>query len=147
MGDRKTMSRKKMAGQTVIETVLMLLFLLMIFFLIAEFARAWYLKNSLNNAVRVAVRAAIVDSDLALVSDDPCPSGNAIANIVCGSPGIANTSATVVSVQSTDNDSSGDITSGDTITVTAEADFVALIPFIENLLPKKAASEATMRHE
>src|SRR3989304_2447402 len=51
-------------GQTVIETVFMLIILLAIFLLIAEVARAWHLKNSLNNAARVGARFAVVRATL-----------------------------------------------------------------------------------
>jgi len=51
-------------GQTVIETLFMLIILLAIFLLIAEVARAWHLKNSLNNAARVGARFAVVQTDL-----------------------------------------------------------------------------------
>jgi Flp pilus assembly protein TadG len=47
-------------GQTIIETALMMILLLMFFFGIAEIARAWWAKNALNNAARVGVRVAIV---------------------------------------------------------------------------------------
>ncbi len=47
-------------GQTLIETALVLLLLLIILIGIAEFARAWYTKNSLKNAARQGARVAAV---------------------------------------------------------------------------------------
>lgn len=55
---------KNEKGQTVIETALMMILLLVLIFGIAEIARAWWLKNQLNNAARVGVRVAIVDSTI-----------------------------------------------------------------------------------
>jgi Flp pilus assembly protein TadG len=51
-------------GQTVIETALMIMLLFILFFGIAEIARFWWLKNQINNAARVGVRVAIVDTTL-----------------------------------------------------------------------------------
>jgi hypothetical protein len=49
-------------GQTIIETALLIILLLMLFFGIAEISRAWWLKNALNNGAIVGVRVAIVES-------------------------------------------------------------------------------------
>jgi hypothetical protein len=51
-------------GQTVIETALMIFILFILFFGIAEIARFWWIKNQVNNAARVGVRVAIVDTTL-----------------------------------------------------------------------------------
>lgn len=56
---------KKQEGQTVIETALIMLLILMLFFGIAEIARAWWLKGQLNTAARVGGRVAVVQSSLA----------------------------------------------------------------------------------
>jgi Flp pilus assembly protein TadG len=85
-------------GQTVIETALLILLLFVLFFGIAEVARFWWLKNQINNAARVAVRVAIVDTTLTAAqsnalagtcsySGGSCtasPSGN-IQNAACSS--------------------------------------------------------------
>jgi hypothetical protein len=51
---------KRTEGQTLIETAIVLFLLLLILLGITEFARAWYTKNSLKNAVRHGVRIAVV---------------------------------------------------------------------------------------
>ena len=153
----KNRYNRKGRGQTVLETVFMLAFLLFLFFLIAEFARAWYLKNSLNNAVRVAVRAAVVDANLVKVDDKQCPTSSDIANIVCLSPGVSNSVATHVTVTFSDDDGNGGLSSGDTVTVSATADFSTLFPvFFEEevpgpkpsvFMPDSVSSVASMRYE
>lgn len=52
------------AGQTFVETVFMLAFLLMLVFFISEVAVLWFVENSLNNAARVGARFAAVQPDL-----------------------------------------------------------------------------------
>jgi hypothetical protein len=54
--------RNSHKGQTIIETALMIMLLFILFFAIAEIARFWWLKNQINNAARVGVRVAIVDT-------------------------------------------------------------------------------------
>lgn len=51
-------------GQALIETALILPLLLFIFIGIFEFGRAWYIKNTLNNAARIGARTAIVQANL-----------------------------------------------------------------------------------
>jgi len=137
----------KTRGQTVIETVLMLLVLLMIFFVIAEFSRAWYLKNSLNNAVRRAVRTAVVTPDLTTITN-ACPMpGNLIVNAVCTSPGVPNTSTTKVTLQVITDTPPAGISTGDIIEVNVRAGFNTLVPALLPFMPKSAYSAAAMRYE
>ena len=146
-----TGTRGRKGGQTVIETVLWLLFILFVIFFIVEGARAWYLKSSLNNAVRVAVRQAVVNPNLGtlLIANEPCPSGNEIVNTVCTSPGVPNTAKTKVSVVLLPPDigPSGPST-GDIIRVNATTVFESVVP---NLLPVfhgiNVSSSAAMRYE
>jgi Flp pilus assembly protein TadG len=152
MEDDKTISCQKGRGQTVIETVLMLLFLLVLFFMIAEFARAWYLKNSLNNAARVGVRVAIVTPDLAEIAETPCyAASGAVLNAVCDSPGLSNMTEVTVSVADDVppalGNNNGFASTGDTIKVGLKSDFETIIPIMQNLVPESAASEASMRYE
>ena len=137
------------SGQTIIESVFMVIFLLILFFLIAEFARAWYLKNSLNNAVRVAVRAAVVRQDLGsyLINSDTCPSGNPIVAKVCDSAGMPDPAdyATTVGVFYTETEAPPGLSSGDIITVEARTDFHGIA--LGFLLPDYASSSASMRYE
>lgn len=151
---KKTENNKagKSNGQTVIETIFMLTILLMIFFMIAEFARAWYLKNSLNNAVRVGVRVAVVTASLPSggISDTTCPAsgttGDAVIDAVCTSPGVPG-GETVVSVIVTDDNGISGLNAGDTITVNARANFATVVPGLLTFMPTGASSSATMRFE
>jgi Flp pilus assembly protein TadG len=136
-------------GQTVIETVLMLTLLLVIFFMMAEFARAWYLKNSLNNAARVAVRIAVVANGLDEVEGNcGATGGNEILDAVCSSPGVPNNETTdvTVDVDVTGGIDSTKLDSGDTVTVGVRADFVAITNLL-SFLPTAASSSAAMRYE
>lgn len=144
--------KKANSGQTIIESIFMIIFLLILFFIIAEFARAWYLKNSLNNAVRIGVREAVVmqDLDLYLTSSTgvPCPSGNPVAAKVCDAAGMPDPVdyATTVGVFLTEDvDSNGEPDPGDTITVEARTEFRGIA--LGFLLPDFASSSASMRYE
>jgi Flp pilus assembly protein TadG len=135
------------SGQTIIESVFMIIFLLILFFLIAEFARAWYLKNSLNNAVRVAVRVAAVTQDFTIPHNEPCPSSHPVLTKVCDSAGIpdpADYTTTVGVFLTEDVDPSG-LSSGDTVTVEAKTEFRGIV--LGFVLPDFAASSASMRYE
>ena len=61
MGGRFTRNRK---GQSIVEFALVVPMLIMLVFGIAEFGRAWMVKNILTGAAREAVRVAIVQTDL-----------------------------------------------------------------------------------
>jgi len=149
-------SKRNNAGQTVIETVFMILILLTIFFVIAEFSRAWYLKNSLNNAARTGVRVAAVTSGIAtgqLTRPDPLPencdslTGNArVACAIYKSPGIGEADATLT-VDVTGGFLPGVLDQGDIVTLDITSPFDCLVPLVESLLPDSAGSGSTMRHE
>jgi hypothetical protein len=145
----KLTDKSKHGGQTVIETVLMLFFLLVLFFLIAEFARAWYLKNSLNNAARVGVRVAVVTPDLSAGSTICGSASGPVFEAVCSSPGLTNTTAVELSIiDDVDPPASPYASSGDTIKVALEDNFEtfvpAVIPALEDI---SVIAEASMRYE
>jgi len=82
-------------GQTLIETAIILVLLLLIVFGITEFARAWFTKNSLKNAARQGARVAAVTSQLNLpitpfACNDitVCPNSDVIINATCCQPGV-----------------------------------------------------------
>jgi len=115
-------------GQTLIETAFALILLLTITLGGIEFARAWYVKNSLKNAVRHGARLAVVTLGISDVTGQTCenttcpastpPSNsNEIIDAVCCSPGVPKTANTSVDLQITDDDSSGGLNAGDTVTV------------------------------
>ena len=92
-------------GQTLIETAVVLLILLIIVLGLAEFARAWFLKSSLKNAVRQGARVAVVitpatglsPTSFQCTSTTACPNTNVIINAVCCQPGVK--SGTSVTLQ------------------------------------------------
>jgi Flp pilus assembly protein TadG len=143
------------SGQTVIESIFMIIFLLALFFFIAEFARAWYLKNSLNNAVRVAVRQAAVTPGLAngtgtitdTASCNALPGGDIgdVMSAVCSSPGVPDSADTQVALIREDDQLPANFGSGDTVTVEARSQFRGVA--IGFILPDSAASSASMRYE
>jgi Flp pilus assembly protein TadG len=147
----KNIDREK--GQTLIETALIMILLLVLFFGVAEIARAWWLKNQLNNAARVAVRVAIVTDPLADISPVSCTSANAIVVAACNSitNGALRDSAEV-ELTTTDDNGSGDVDSGDTVTVTVTGDFESVVPGLAGFYglfrsEYNMTSRATMRYE
>jgi len=81
-------------GQAIVETALVLLILFMLLFAITEFARAWFTKNSLKNAVRQGARVAAVTPNVSDIPDtqcpttEPCTHADPIIYAVCCQPGI-----------------------------------------------------------
>ena len=149
MDTGKNRYNRRGRGQTVIETVFMLVFLLFLFFLIAEFARAWYLKNSLNNAARVGVRVAVVTQELSNISGDCSGSGSdPVLEAVCSSPGLTDTTQVTVTIDFDEAEPTAPpASSGDTVTVSLSADFTTFVPLLDSLVPEKAVSGASMRYE
>ncbi len=145
MDTGKNRYNRRGRGQTVIETVLMLMFLLLLFFLIAEFARAWYLKNSLNNAARVGVRVAVVTPNLSEISETTCPGSGPVLDAVCSSPGLTDTTVVTVTI---DPPAAPYASSGDTVTVSLSADFTTFADYLLGpFVPEEVFSEASMRYE
>ncbi len=139
---------KQRDGQTVIETVAMLLILITIFVLIAEFARAWYQKNSLNNAARVAVRTAAVDSETTGLDEAPCGTDNYIVELVCGSPGVPDNPSTTVTIAINEVSTDGtESNPGDTVSVLVNTAFSNLFPELLKFIPTRLSSKASMRQE
>jgi hypothetical protein len=84
---------RKQTGQTLIETALILFLLLLILLGITEFARAWFVKNTLKNAVRQGARVAAVTPRNNFLTafnciNPTCPDANVIRNAVCCQPGV-----------------------------------------------------------
>jgi Flp pilus assembly protein TadG len=112
-------------GQALVETALILILIMMISLAITEFSRAWFTKNSTKNAVRQGARTAAVTDNLtpfgltACPIADPCSSANEVLEAVCCESVGVKRAHTQVSLTFDDKDSSGDITTGDAVTVTA----------------------------
>lgn len=90
---------KHIRGQALVETALVLVLLLVIFLGISEFARAWYVKNSLKNAVRAGARVSAVTptpflnlsfmcTSAIIDSCSTTPPGDPIERAVCCQPGM-----------------------------------------------------------
>ncbi|HZX34888.1 MAG TPA: TadE/TadG family type IV pilus assembly protein [Thermodesulfobacteriota bacterium] len=150
--------RKDESGQTTVETVLVIIVLFIMLFGIVEWSRAWWTKNSLNNAVRVGARTAAVTTSITLApvlqACSPTP-GNAIIAKVCASSGVPKTATTLVIISGFDENSSGgpNLDEGDTVTVRVEAVFDGAVPglsaisfgFVPDALD--LVSQASMRYE
>jgi len=105
----------KHRGQTLIETALILFILLLLLLGIAEFARAWYTKNSLKNAARQGARIAVVTPNLTDRSGT-CPSGDPVIRAVCTSPGVRNDGRTTVVIDVEGKSGASVAATGDTVT-------------------------------
>lgn len=117
---------KNRKGQTLIELALIIALLSAILLGITEFARAWFTKNSLKNAVRQGARVAAVTPATDLPSTSfpcnvTCPDANPIINAVCCQPGVkADTSVTLSCFDVGGNSiDCNEITSGGTVKVSA----------------------------
>jgi Flp pilus assembly protein TadG len=154
-------TKDKEIGQTLIETVFVLALLLILIFGIAEFARAWYLKNSLNNAARIGARVAVVQSSIPFPTangncvDTPPAGTKAVLDAVClDATGVnaADRDVTVV-IFIDDEDSDGTTSAGDLVTVKVTVVFTSgrfsvfssLIPGLSSLA--ELSSQASMRYE
>ena len=127
-------------GQTIIETALLMILLLMFFFGIAEIARAWWLKNQLNNAARVGVRAAVVDDTLTLtgVPENSCQWAGTICQSSSASKALQKACSSItnvdlcktakVKVDVTDSDTNNLINASDEVKVTVRGDFNSVVP-------------------
>jgi Flp pilus assembly protein TadG len=147
-------------GQAIIETVLVLLLLFIFFFGIAEVARAWWLKNQLNNAARVGVRVAVVTPSITTESNVSYPTAagankpifDAIWNSIT-SGGLQN-SDTKATLKVYDDNTITGLNPGDTIEVNVEGKFTSIvpklnlpfsfIPFIHNIIMH---ADTKMRYE
>lgn len=121
---------KDKKGQTLIELALIIALLAVILLGITEFARAWFVKNSLKNAVRQGARVAAVTPVASFPTSsftctqaiiNSCPNSNPIINAVCCQPGVrAGTSVTLTCMNASGNTiSCNTISSGGAVKVTA----------------------------
>lgn len=143
-------------GQTLVETALILIFLMLIIIGIMEFGRAMYFKNTANNAARGVVRIAVVTPNLTATSPEPvdCSSGGSLV----GPPAISNfcgrfvtiTNGTVavdIDVYQPDGTTprTGPAQTGDTVTVRVTIPFESLTRLIT--ISPTLVGEASMRYE
>jgi Flp pilus assembly protein TadG len=160
-GIMKNLLSNKQQGQTLIETALILFVLLMILLGIAEFARAWYTKNSLKNAARQGARVAAVTPAANITPttfnciNPSCPDSNAIQNAVCCQPGIPTqaANATAVNVYCYDKDGNtvacSNIVANGTVKVSMTSTFEFVVGNSPWPWPKTTnmAVDASMRYE
>jgi Flp pilus assembly protein TadG len=159
-------------GQTLVETVLVLMLLFILFFGIAEIARAWYLKNALENAARVGARVAIVTSGISnetrtIPSTIPpassCTALTGNDKVFCNiwtSSGLP-TDTTSATLTITAASATPPPVSGDSVTVNVGATFVSVMPGLTNSNPggfgwtsifsflasRPMSAQSTMRYE
>jgi TadE-like protein len=125
---------RRYEGQTLIETALILFLLMLIVLGISEFSRAWFVKNSLKNAVRQGVRVAVVTPRNNLPAtfnciNPSCPVANPVTNAVCCQPGIPKKAANNTVVTLTCKNQSGTVIACNTITANGSVDVNATSTF------------------
>ncbi len=156
-----------------IETALVLLLLLVILIGIAEFARAWYTKNSLKNAVRQGARVAAVTNPNTNFPSSPftcttanttlafCqnPASNAIITAVCCQPGVPHLAGNATTITVTCFDPSGTllgscsgvggVISGGTVQVSGTTTFLLVVGGSPWPWPASTTliTDASMRYE
>lgn len=140
-------------GQALVEFAIILPFLFLLLFGIFEFGRAMFIKNSLNNAARSAVRVAVVTPSLKSATYGAGTFSTQSAtdkiqakiydNLLYINKDTATANVVVV----------GHATAlpSDTVTVTVAGDFNSIVSKITNTLqinvPAKLSGEASMRYE
>jgi Flp pilus assembly protein TadG len=136
---------------------------MILIFGVAEIARAWYLKNSLNNASRMGARVAVVQSSLPVAgANDECGTANPldpgvqkVFDAVCSDASGVNAADRTVTVDISIDDVDEDTTTnaGDLVTVMVTVNFnsgkfsvfSSLIPGLSAL--EVLSSRASMRYE
>ena len=126
---------KREKGQNLVEFALILPLFLLLVIGMAEFGRAWMLKNILTGAAREAVRAAAV-----LPKADACDNAKAIADPILDSAGIPPLVC-----------AGGGVTTSDApvpiVSVTTKYDYSPITGFIPGLASFELTGTATMRRE
>jgi Flp pilus assembly protein TadG len=148
------MRKSNQKGQALVEMALIIFLFILLVFGITEFGRAMYTKNSLNNAARAGVRAAVVTSPLTgLPLTYNCGSVDQTNNIqrnICSSifyiQDMNNVSATVSAVDTLGAPSA---TAARDYTVTVLVQYTNFQSIVPNLIPitNVLTGEAAMRYE
>ncbi len=155
-------------GQTIIETALVIMLLFIIFFGIAEIARAWYMKSALNNGARVGVRVAIVTPGITDTGgyvnlpsppadcNDPSVTGNTkVYCVISKASGIPSNAQVSISFDATP------LQSGTSVTVGVRGTFVSAVQGLTSSNPggfgfpslfsflasRQLTGQSTMRYE
>lgn len=133
-------------GQTLVETALILIFLMLIIIGIMEFGRAMYFKNTANNAARGIARIAVVTPNLTgpdLTTNVDCSTDSTLTLDTISVPNFCSRFVTIrlpesnqsvpVAIhisQPNGSDRTGDAQTGDTVSVTITIPFETLTGFI-----------------
>jgi Flp pilus assembly protein TadG len=157
-------------GQAMVETALIIFFLITLVLAMTEFGRAMYTKNTLTNAARGIVRTAVVTSGLRESTSNAisCPDGTLTLNTTPASPDInlcnryligCNGASINAQIQIFDSMTNTEKTStpaapGDSITVRlTQTNFASVVPrlFGPNgvipFFPSSLVGSASMRYE
>ena len=144
-------------GQAMVETALIIFFLVLLIFGMTEFGRAMYTKNTLNNAARAGARVAVVTPGtsfptLSATSVD-CSSTppNVIYAAVCtgiAGGGIQNKTVIVtIDIKDPTGGTQTSPASSYSITLTVQANFEPVLEFMKNMMSATLNGKATMRYE
>jgi Flp pilus assembly protein TadG len=143
---------KNKKGQALVEFAIILPVLFLLLFGIFEFGRAMYIKNTLNNAARSAVRVAVVtpslvNEDLTFSNTIPADTETIKLKIFENLLYIDKTN-TIATVRVTGNSPAQP---GDTVTVTVTGPFESIVSRITDSLQisisDTLSGEASMRYE
>lgn len=151
-------TKKNEKGQTVIETALLIILLLVLFFGIAEIARAWWYKGQLGTAARAGAREQVVQNNISAggacsFSGGRCTGGDTVVAAACNSittQDLCNSAVVVVNSDTTCS-STGTIV-GACITVSVAGSFTTALPGLigssSGLMPAgPLQATMVMRHE
>lgn len=135
-------------GQALIETALVLLFLLFILFGIVEYGRFFFHTNTMKNAAREGARLAVVTPNLTASASTPCPAVAPVGPWVCSRLGGLNNANVQVNVfqGTTSTPRGGPAQQGDRVEVIVTWDFdvIGLVPFLDD---RTITTDASMRYE
>jgi Flp pilus assembly protein TadG len=148
----RALLHKRSKGQAMVETAFVLFILVTIAFGITEFGRALYTKNTLNNAARAGVRAAVVTSPLnGLQRTYTNVAGDNIQQNIFGSLFYMNKALVTANVCVADNTgactASTKAVSGDVVKVTVTyTGFKSVVPKLAKITGT-LVGQASMRYE
>jgi Flp pilus assembly protein TadG len=147
---------KNQKGQALVEFAIILPLLLLLLFGIFEFGRAMFIKNTLNNAARAAVRVAVVTPN---ITDKPYIAGelsepvtaDKIQTKICDSLSYIDKGTATATVDVIGRTSPATAKPNDTVTITVTCVFDSIVSKVTDTLqikvPNTLRGEASMRYE
>ena len=147
---------KNEKGQALVEFAIILPLLFLLLFGIFEFGRAMFIKNTLNNAARAAVRVAVVTPDLNdltyIAGQLSAPdTADKIQTKICDSLSYIDKATATAIVDVIGRTLTETAQPNDTVTITVTGDFDSVVSKITDTLqikvPNKLQGEASMRYE